>query len=72
MLDGDATAMVPLYDVYSAIVYAASPKDVLSTIIHGRVVMQDRKLMTVDVNEVKAKMREIGRKVEAAVAKGIS
>jgi 5-methylthioadenosine/S-adenosylhomocysteine deaminase len=72
VLDGDATAMVPRYDVYSALVYAASPKDVLSTVIHGRVVMHDRKLLTVDVNEVKAKMREIGRKVEAAVAKGIS
>ncbi len=72
VLDGDATAMVPRYDVYSALVYAASPKDVRSTVIHGKVVMLDRQLMTVDVNEVKAKMREIGRKVEAAVAKGIS
>lgn len=72
VLDGDATAMVPLYDVYSALVYAASPRDVLSTIIHGQVVMQDRTLMTVDVNEIKAKMRAIGRRVEAAVAKGIS
>jgi hypothetical protein len=36
VLDGDATAMVPLYEVYSALVYAASPKDVRSTIIHGR------------------------------------
>jgi hypothetical protein len=33
--------------------------------------MQDRALTTVDVNEVKAKMRDIGRKVNAAVAKGI-
>lgn len=71
VLDGDATAMIPRYDVYSALVYAASPKDVTSTIVHGRVVMRDRQLTTVDVNEVKAKMREIGRKVDAAVANGI-
>jgi 5-methylthioadenosine/S-adenosylhomocysteine deaminase len=71
VLDGDATTMVPLYDPYSALVYAASPKDVRSTIIHGRVVMEDRVITTVDVNEVKAKMRDIGRRVNAAVAKGI-
>ena len=70
-LDGDATTMVPLYDVYSALVYAASPKDVRSTIIHGRVVMEDRVITTVDVSEVKSKMRDIGRRVNAAVAKGI-
>jgi 5-methylthioadenosine/S-adenosylhomocysteine deaminase len=71
VLDGDAATMVPLYDVYSALVYAASPKDVRSTIIHGRVVMQDRVLTTVDAGEVKAKMRDIGRRVNAAVAKGL-
>lgn len=72
VLDGDATAMVPRYDVYSALVYAASPKDVETTIVHGRVVMEDRKLMTVDVREVTAKMREIGRRIEAAVSKGFN
>lgn len=72
VLDGDATTMIPRYDVYSTLVYAASPKDVLSTIVHGRIVMRDRKLTTVDVHEVKAKMREIGRKIEAAVANGIN
>ncbi|MCM3880562.1 MAG: amidohydrolase family protein, partial [Vicinamibacterales bacterium] len=71
VLEGDATTMVPLYDPYSALVYAASPKDVRSTIVHGRVVMEDRVITTVDVREVKSKMRDIGRKVNAAVAKGI-
>jgi cytosine/adenosine deaminase-related metal-dependent hydrolase len=71
VLDADATAMVPLYDVYSALVYAASPKDVRDTIIHGRVVMEDRVITTVDVREVQTKMRDIGRKINAAVAKGI-
>jgi cytosine/adenosine deaminase-related metal-dependent hydrolase len=71
VLDADAATMIPLYDVYSALVYAASPRDVRSTIIHGRVVMEDRVITTVDVSEVKTKMRDIGRKVNAAVAKGI-
>jgi cytosine/adenosine deaminase-related metal-dependent hydrolase len=63
--------MVPLFDVYSALVYAASPRDVRTTIIHGRVVMEDRKLLTVDTAEVRAKMRDITRRINAAVAAGL-
>ena len=63
--------MVPFYDIYSTLVYAASARDVRTTIIHGRVVMEDRKIQTVDVAEVKAHMREIAREISIAVAKGI-
>jgi cytosine/adenosine deaminase-related metal-dependent hydrolase len=71
IIDHESTAMVPLFDVYSALVYAASPRDVRTTIIHGRVVMEDRKLLTVDTAEVRAKMRDITRRINAAVAAGL-
>jgi len=71
VLDGDATTLVPRYDVYSSLVYATSPKDVVTTIVHGRVLMQDRRLTTIDVRDVRTRMRAIGRKIEDAVAKGI-
>lgn len=71
VLDGDATALVPRYDVYSSLVYAASPKDVVSTIVHGRVLMQDRRLTTIDRQDVRTRMRAFGRRIEEAVAKGI-
>jgi 5-methylthioadenosine/S-adenosylhomocysteine deaminase len=71
ILDHESTALIPLYDVYSALVYAAGPKDVRTTIIHGRVIMEDRKLLTVDVAEVKAHMRAIAARITTAVAAGL-
>ena len=71
IIDRDATNMIPFYDVYSTLVYAAGPKDVRTTIIHGRVVMENRQIGTVDVAEVKAHMRALAAKISAAVAAGI-
>ncbi|WP_414663417.1 amidohydrolase [Horticoccus sp. 23ND18S-11] len=71
LIDRDATHMIPFYDAYSTLVYAAGPRDVRTTIIHGRVVMEDRKVLTVDVADVAAHMRTIAAGISAAVAKGI-
>ncbi|MBL9199137.1 MAG: amidohydrolase [Opitutaceae bacterium] len=71
IVDHESTAMVPLFDVYSALVYAASPRDVRTTIIHGRVVMEDRKLLTLDTAAVRARMRDITRRINAALAAGL-
>lgn len=71
IIDHDSTNMIPLYDVYAALVYAATAKDVRTTIIHGRVVMEDRVVKTVDTAEVKKQMRGLTRKINEAVAQGI-
>ena len=72
IFDADATNLIPNYDVYATLVYAASAKDVRTTIIHGRVVMEDRKLTTVDAAEVKAHLRALAARISAAVAHGIN
>lgn len=71
VIDRESPRMVPFYDVYSALVYAAVPTDVRTSIIHGRVVMQDRVVRTIDVAESRARIRAIGDRINAAVAKGI-
>ena len=71
ILDHNYTALVPLYDVYSTLVYAASPRDVRTTVIHGRVVMEDRKILTLNPPEVREKMRSIARRINTAIAAGI-
>lgn len=71
IIDHTATNMMPLYDLYSALVYAAGPKDVRTTIIHGQVVMEDRHLKTVDASDVKAHLQVIANRITAAVAQGI-
>jgi len=71
IIDHDATNMIPLFDVYSALVYAASPKDVRTTIIHGRVIMEDRKILTIDAAEVRTHMRDITTRINTALAAGL-
>ncbi len=71
VLDRNATTMTPFYDVYSTLVYGASAHDVRTTIVQGRVIMEDRKIETVDVAEVREHIRRLSRKIAAAVAQGI-
>jgi cytosine/adenosine deaminase-related metal-dependent hydrolase len=71
IISRDATHMIPFYDAYSTLVYAAGPADVRTSIIHGRIVMEDRKILTVDVSEVRARMRTLSEGISAAVARGL-
>lgn len=67
IVETESTAMVPLYDIATNLVYSASPRDVRTTIIHGRVVMEDRRLTTVDPSMVRTKVREIMQRVRVVV-----
>ncbi|HRE79579.1 MAG TPA: amidohydrolase [Opitutaceae bacterium] len=67
IIDTEGAHMIPLYDVYSSLVYAATPADVRTTIIHGRIVMEDRKILSLDVPEIKKQMRLIGEKIQARI-----
>src|SRR3989442_770040 len=63
----DAPNAVPLYDIYSQLAYALKGSDVETVIIGGRVVMRDRKLLTVDEPAVIAKAKEFKSKIEASL-----
>ena len=58
VLDTRRPHLVPAYNPYSQLVYAARGSDVIHTLCHGRVLMQDRRLLTLDEQEVMAKARE--------------
>src|SRR6266446_6590888 len=66
LLGLDAPNAVPMYDVYTQLAYALKGSDVETVIIGGRVVMRDRKLLTVDESAVIAKAKEFKSKVEAS------
>ena len=53
----------PINDVYSNIVYANNGNDVLTTIIDGKVVMEDRKINFADEDEVIDKCNKIMQKL---------
>jgi 5-methylthioadenosine/S-adenosylhomocysteine deaminase len=60
----DAPNALPMYDVYSQLAYSLKASNVETVIIGGRVVMSDRKLLTLKEHEILAKAREYGKKVE--------
>lgn len=58
---------VPMYDIYAQIAYALKGSDVDTVVIGGRVVMRDRKLLTVDEPRVLEKAREYGERVKKSL-----
>src|SRR5579862_10010246 len=63
----DEPNAVPMYDVYAQIAYSLKGSDVQTVVIGGRVVMRDRKLLTVDEPAVLEKAREYGKSVKASL-----
>ena len=65
-----ATArMTPIYDPVSHLVYAARGEDVRTVLVNGRVLMRDRKMLTLDEPAVLAEARKFADAVRAAVGK---
>jgi 5-methylthioadenosine/S-adenosylhomocysteine deaminase len=63
----DEPNAVPMYDVYAQIAYALKASDVQSVVIGGKVIMRDRKLLTINENEAIVKAREYKSKVAASL-----
>jgi 5-methylthioadenosine/S-adenosylhomocysteine deaminase len=58
---------VPMFDIYAQLAYALKASDVETVVIGGRVLMRDKKLLTLNEPEILAKAREYGKKVEASL-----
>ncbi|MBI5101533.1 MAG: amidohydrolase [Nitrospirae bacterium] len=57
--------MVPLYDIYSHIVYSMNRSDISTVIINGRVLMEDRRLTSADEAEIINRAASWGRKIRS-------
>lgn len=69
ILDTDKPHLTPMYNPFSHVVYAARGNDVSHSIIHGRLVMEDRRLLTLDLQEVMIKAQEKSKDVMEWIAK---
>jgi 5-methylthioadenosine/S-adenosylhomocysteine deaminase len=63
----DQPNAVPMFDVYSQLAYSLKASDVETVVIGGRIVMRDRKLLTVKENEAVAKAREYQKQIAASL-----
>jgi 5-methylthioadenosine/S-adenosylhomocysteine deaminase len=63
----DEPNAVPMYDIYAQLAYALKASDVETVIIGGRVVMRDRKLLTVNEEQAIEKAREYKKTIAASL-----
>ena len=66
-VDFNQPHLTPLYHEDSHLVYCASGSDVDTVVINGRVVMKDRRLLTVDEGEIMERVNGIARRIRASL-----
>jgi 5-methylthioadenosine/S-adenosylhomocysteine deaminase len=68
LVDRDSLNKIPVYNIYSDLVYATKASDVQTVIINGRIVMRDRRLLTLDETAIKASARVFREQVIKSLA----
>ncbi len=59
VIDLNRPNLIPIYNPYSHLVYAATGADVITTIVNGKILMENRKLYTLDLDEIMENINEI-------------
>jgi len=62
-----AARQTPVYDPVSHLVYVTRGDDVRTTIVNGKLLMRDRKVLTLDEDAILREARQWSEKVRAAV-----
>jgi len=68
IIERDVLNQIPLYNIYSDLVYATKASDVESVIINGRIVMQNRRLLTLNEAAIKRDARVFREKIIKSLA----
>jgi 5-methylthioadenosine/S-adenosylhomocysteine deaminase len=70
IIDMDKPHLTPLYDEYSHLVYTVGGADVETVLINGKLVMKNRRLLTIDEEEVMRRVRAIALQVKKSLGNG--
>jgi 5-methylthioadenosine/S-adenosylhomocysteine deaminase len=68
VVDLDALNQTPRYSIYSHLVYATKAADVRTVVIEGRVVMRERRLLTLNETLIKQKARLLRERVTRSLS----
>jgi 5-methylthioadenosine/S-adenosylhomocysteine deaminase len=68
VVDMDDLNQLPLYNVYSQLVYATKAADVRTVVVEGRVLMRDRRLLTLDEEAIKREARAWRERIARSLA----
>jgi 5-methylthioadenosine/S-adenosylhomocysteine deaminase len=67
VVDLDGLHQTPLYNIYSHLVYATKATDVRTVVIEGRVVMRDRRLLTLNEALIKQQARDFRARISRSL-----
>jgi 5-methylthioadenosine/S-adenosylhomocysteine deaminase len=67
MIDLNSPHLTPLYNPYSHLVYAANGADVKTVFINGKMVMEDRRLLTLNEEEIIARVNRIAERISKSL-----
>ena len=70
VVDAKKPHLTPMYNPYSHLVYAARGNDVVHAMINGKLVMEGRKLLNLDLDEILEKAREKSKDVLRWLSEG--
>src|ERR1700723_148432 len=65
LMDTSAPHSTPMYNVYSQLVYALKANDVRTVIVAGKIVMEDRQMLTLNEPEILSKAKQYQKQVAA-------
>jgi len=69
IVNRDSLNQIPLYNIYSDLVYATKASDVETVIINGQIVMRDRRLLTLDEAAIKEGARVFRERIIRSLGK---
>ena len=64
VVDSRNPHLIPVYNPASHIVYAAQGADVRDVIVNGRLLVKDRKLLTIDLENITQKVIELSKSIK--------
>lgn len=59
---------IPTFDVVSHLVYVTDEQDVETVIVDGKVLMEERKMLTLDTKKIAKEARELAARIQASLA----
>jgi hypothetical protein len=68
VVDLDGLHQTPRYNIYSHLVYATKASDVRTVVVEGRVLMRDRRLLTLNEELIKTKARALRERISRSIA----
>lgn len=65
IIETQSANMMPSYDPYATLVYQANPSNVNTTIVNGKVIMENREMQTVELDDIRASVDQFENDIEA-------